>query len=175
MTTGYTREELHTLRQMIEQHLPPEMGRSDKKAAERVTGVGVAGMDLGVLLRLGLKKTQKFVFLNCALVLELVVGIYAAGQLAGWWNFETKAREQYRLAPPADGDAADSFKPLSIRTLSDYDGLLVALADETKTVRFFLSKEVATETLSTIQAGADRLRYWDGKMDLIPARAERLQ
>lgn len=66
---------------------PPEQSAEQLETAAVASDVVMAGTECGSLLRMGFEHSHTHdVFLNCAVVLELVIGLYGAAQEQNWWE-----------------------------------------------------------------------------------------
>jgi phage gp46-like protein len=176
VSTGYTREQLFELTRQIHENLPPEITEADFKGAAKVKELSMAGTDVGVLLRLGFGRGKILdVFLNCAVALELVVGLYAAGQTNGWWTQEYTDRPPFALETPTREDIATSLDVASLRTTSDARGVLIALGSGGTALQVYMPRKVIVDVLAAIQQAADRAGWWDDKMNLRAMDGEKLQ
>ena len=136
----------------------------------------MAGTDPGVLVRLGFKNGDALdFFLNCVVALDLVYGLYEAGQTHGWWNKEPAWEVKHELEQPTRDDLATALNVISLRTDSDPKGLLVSFSSGPTVFQFSMPKKVAAEILAQIQTAAERARWWDSELKLIPAGGEKLQ
>jgi len=168
MATGYTREQLAELAQQIYENVPPEMTAADKKAAAKVLDASMAATDLGILLRLGFKRqTTVDFFLNCALMIELVLGIHAAGEAQGWLK-EHKDERGFKLGPPTPEDLPGALQIISLRTASEPEGLMIAFRNGPEVLQLYMRRKTAEEVLAAIAQANDRARWWDSAMALIP-------
>jgi hypothetical protein len=176
MTTGYTREQLAALSQQIYENVPPEMTAADKEAAAKVLDASVAATDLGILLRLGFKRqTTVDFFLNCAVMIELVLGLHAAGETHGWWLKEYDDERGLRLGPPTPEDLPGALQVISLRTASEPEGLMVAFRNGPEVLQLYMRGNTAEEVLVGIAQANDRARWWDDNFALIPNDGTKLQ
>jgi hypothetical protein len=176
MTTGYTREQLAELAQQIYDNVPPEMTAADKKGAAKVLDASMAATDLGILLRLGFKRnTTADFFLNCAVMIEFVLGLHAAGETQGWWLREYDGERGFKLDPPPPEDLPLALQIISLRTGSEPKGLMIAFRNGPEVLHLYMRRKTAEEVLAAIAQANDRARWWDDNFALIPNDGSKLQ
>jgi hypothetical protein len=176
MTTGYTREQLAELARQLYENAPPEMTSADKNKAAKVLDASMAATDIGILLRLGFKKAATIdFFLNCAVMVELVQGLHAAGEAHGWWRHEYNDKPGFKLDPPTPDDLPLALQIISLRTASEPNGLLIAFRDGLEVLRLYMRRKTAGEMLAAIAQANKRAQWWDDDFALIPNDGTKLQ
>jgi hypothetical protein len=176
MAPAYTREQLAALSQDLYENAPPEITAADKKTAPKVLDASMAATDLGILLRLGFKGNATLdIFLNCAVMIELVLGLHAAGETQGWWLKEYNDEVGFKLDSPTPDDLPLALQVISLRTTSDPKGLMIAFRNGPEPLRLYMPRKTAEEILAAIVQANDRARCWDDAMALVPNDGTKLQ
>jgi hypothetical protein len=176
VTTGYTREQLAELAQQLYDTAPPEITEADRKDAAKVLDASMAATDLGILLRLGFKNaTTVDFFLNCAVMVELVQGLHAAGEAHGWWRHEYNDKSGFKLPSPTPDDLPLALQIISLRTASEPKGLLIGFRNGLEVLGLYMRRKMATEVLGAIARANDRAQWWDDNFSLIPNDGTKLQ
>lgn len=161
MATGYSREQLAALTLQMDADAPPPLITEDLGLAEPIVDAGMAGTDLGILLRLA-GKGDDFtnLFLNCVLVLKLVFCIFAARDANGWRLTEDQHMAKLRQMPPTEADLAAAWRITSLHLGSDRQGAMLAATDGVTTRRFFIRRKLLAALLAIIAQANDRAGWW---------------
>ena len=176
MSTGYTREQLSELSRQIYENVPPEMTAADLKGAAKAIDISMAATDTGILLRLGFKRGEVIdFFLNCAVTLELVLGLHAARERQGWWLGERVDPHISQLELPSPEDLAGALDVISLRTASEPKGVMIAFSGGATVFQFNMRRKLLEAVLGTIALANDRACWWDDTMALIPNDGSKLQ
>ena len=170
MATGYTREQIRNLEILIDNNVPPEQSEKQLASAPIATDVVMAGTELGALIRIGFEHGDSHdFFINCAVVLELVIGLYGAAQEQNWWAVgEQPEAFEPELESPSVEDLANAFKVLSLRTDSIPEGALISFNSGRTVVQFFMPKSIAHYVLAGMQSASECAGWWNEDMQLIP-------
>lgn len=174
MSIGYTREQIHQLDILLDNNVPPEQSPEQLETAVVVSEVVMAGTELGVLVRVGFGhgETRDY-FLNCAVVLELVIGLVGASNEQNWWGVGEQPQFEPELPEVPRSAHDNAWRVLSLRTDSTPDGALISFSTGRTVSQFFMFKNIAHYVVGGLISAAERVGYWDDEMRLIPAHGER--
>lgn len=177
MSTGYTREQLHQLEILIDQNAPPEQSAEQLYTAAIASDVVMAGTELGALVRIGFEHGASHdFFLNCAVVLEFVIGLVGAAQEQSWWGVaDQPGAFEPELQAPTERDLDNALKVLSLRTDSSPEGALISFSTGRTMSQFYMPKNIAHYVIAGLHSAAERVGWWDDEMRLIPSDHKKLQ
>jgi hypothetical protein len=174
MTTAYSREQLAALSREMDANAPPDLTRDDLMAAKTITRARFEATELGVVLWLAAGSGKAVqLFLNPALLVELLYCIDVASEANGWQLTKQNPPLLHSIDEPLALSAA--VRVSSLRLGSEAKGAVLAVTDGKTISRYYLPLQLIASIFGTVGLANKTVGWWDDDMALIPNDGTKLQ